>query len=588
MRFFLLVFLLLNFQTVLAKSTAPHPELKPAWVQDWKNIQVLSRQDRNKACEKIEQLSWAQEFPFPHVIEDKKSFLCRKPPSLVTPDFENLIKASQFYRNDFEHQKAQEFLKKAFTKAKTKSQKITYWEEQLKIDRAAQDKIKRLRSARKLKELDPDQFLVDYARLLWTYDKTQKAIQTLNEARKLFKKTTSQQEVLFVLGRIQEERKRSRKALVFYNQALQEPLVSIDVQTKILSFAAWVHYKLNEFEPSEKFWQKLYDQSPERFTKSRALYWMAICQKKMNQKELSIKTLERLIQEDPVSYYTVLAYRELKTPFTPIKPFQENIKIFEKLKILNKQEKNLLSWLVAFDEKDLAEILLLSVWDEALTASEDQQSAYFQTFWKLGLTNSLIRALNQLNDETRIKLTQKYQAALFPYHYEKEILEASLEENLNPYFVMALIRQESAFNPEARSPTDALGLMQVMPALAKKIAVAKKLDYTKDSELFNPLLNIKIGTRELKERLDDFKGNSVLASASYNAGADVVKSWLKSRYQEDPIEFIEAIPYEETRSYVRLIIRNEIFYQRFFTKVDFFFPDEKLTQGWKKERLKSR
>ncbi len=300
----------------------------------------------------------------------------------------------------------------------------------------------------------------------------------------------------------------------------------------------------------------------------------------MNQKDQFKKTLERLIEEDPVSYYTVLAHRELNLPFQPLPPFKEDPKGLDKLKIFDESEKRLLSWLSAFDEKEMAEVLLLYGWDQALKSNESQQAAYFQYFWKLGLTNSLIRSLSQLDDQTRLKLTTKHQGALFPYHYENEIKVASEEEKLDPYFVMALIRQESAFNPEARSPTDALGLMQVMPSLAKRIAAAKKLTYSKNSELFEPMLNIKIGTRELNERLKDFKGSSILASASYNAGVDVVKSWLKTRHRADPIEFIEDIPYEETRSYVRLIIRNEIFYQRFFAKEAFHFPEEKISQGW--------
>jgi soluble lytic murein transglycosylase len=583
MRFFFTLILFSAFTefSYSKESLETTPDSKPNWVQDWKDIKTLSRRNRNAACEKIKSLSWASEFPFPNVIEDKKSSYCRTPPDFSTPDFYSLMKVSQFYRTDFQPKMAQKFLSRAFKKAKTKSQKISYWEEQMKVDRSNQDKVKRLRSAKKLFELNPDKYLVDYARMLWTYDKTGLAMRTLNKAPKLFKKSTSQQEVLFVLGRIQEEKKQPVKALAYYDKALKEPPFSADVLGKVLSFAAWVHYKKAQYTLSADYWQQLYDKSYERFTKSRALYWIAICQKKSQQLEKYRKTLEQLIQEDPVSYYTVLAYRELKKPLAPLKTFDEDALSSSKLKIMDEDEKKLLSWLSALDEKEMAEVLLLYFWDQAIKSNETQQTAYFQYFWKMGLTNALVRSLGQLDDDTRIKLTLKHQAALFPYHFENEIQSASKEENLDPYFVMALIRQESAFNPEARSPTDALGLMQVMPKLAKQIAKSKKLKFKKDSELFNPALNVKLGTRELSNRLADFNGSSLLASASYNAGVEVVKSWLKTRFRDDPIEFIEEIPYEETRSYVRLIIRNEIFYQRFFAKEPFLFPEETLMQGWK-------
>ena len=581
MRLLIAFSILLSFEIGYSKSSnPPTPESKPAWVQEWKEIKMLSRQDRDQACARLKKLSWADDFPFPNIIEEKKSTYCRRPPEIVVNDFYSLMKASQFYRTDFEPDTAQKYLNKALKKAKTKQQKIIYWEEQLKVDRSAQDKAKRLRSAQKLKELNPDRYLVDYARMLWTYDQTSKAIKVLNEAPKLFKKSTSQQEVLFVLGRIQEEKKQPIKALAFYDKALKEPPASTDVLTKVLAFAAWVNYQQQEYVLSASYWQQLHDKTFERSTKSRALYWIAMCNKKLKHTDKYEQNLERIIQEDPVSYYTVLAHRELKKPFTPIKPIDEDPKGTDKLKIMDDDEKRLLSWLSAFDEKEMAEVLLLYFWDQGIKSGEAQQAAYFQYFWKLGLTNALIRALGQLDDDARIKLTKKHQAALFPYHYEEQIKSASKEEKLDPYFVMALIRQESAFNPEARSPTDALGLMQVMPSLAKRIAKTKKLKFSKNSELFDPELNVKIGTRELKERLADFKGSSILASASYNAGVDVVKSWLKTRYEKDPVEFIENIPYEETRSYVRLILRNEIFYQRFFAEKEFLFPEDKITKGW--------
>lgn len=556
------------------------PQAKPDWVREWKEIKALSRFNRASACEKMETLTWASDFPFPKIISEKKSTYCRKPPAVVVNDFYSLMKAAQFYRNDFKNDKAQEYLNKARRKAKTKSQKISFWEEQLKLDRAQQNREKRLRSAKKLKELDPDRHLADYARMLWTYDKTGEAQRVLKSASKLFGKSTSLQEVYFILGRIEEEKGKSQAALVLYNQALQQPLHSTEVVTKVLAFAAWVNYKLQAFEISSQFWQQLYEKSPERFTKSRALFWKAQCEKKRKNEVEYQNILGRLIKEDPTSYYTVLAHRELKKPFSPLKPLPVDGNPLNELKFYDEDERRLLSWLEAFDEKEMAEVILLYGWDQALKARDSVQLAYFSYYWKLGLTNALTRMLNLMDETTRLKLTEQYQAALFPYHYEDEIKKASYQEKLDPYFVMSLIRQESAFNPEARSPTDALGLMQVMPSLAKRIARDKKLNFTETSELFDPQLNLQIGTRELKERLSDFNGSQLMAAASYNAGLEVAKSWLETRHRPDPVEFIEEIPYEETRAYVRLILRNEIFYQRLFSREPFLFPEEALSKGW--------
>ncbi len=577
---FLILLMAFDFTYAKAPTSAPPtPESKPEWVREWKEIKILSTRNRMKACDRLEKLSWASAFPFPNIIQEKKEDYCRQPPP-VTHDFYGLMKLAQFYRHDFNLKSAQKYLSRAARKAKTKRQKISYWKEQQRLDHSQQNKQKRLRAALKLKNLDPDKYLVDYARMLWTYDQRGKAISTLKRAKKIFKKSTSLQEVYFVLGRIEEEKKQPTKALYYYDLALKQPTDSTDVLTKVLAFAAWVNYSLGEYQLSDNYWQKLYEKSPEQFTKSRALYWRSVCQKALKQNDAANQSLQKIIDDDPTSYYAILAYRDLKKPLTPIKPFDEDPQAVDKMKFFDETEKELLTWLSALDEKEMAETLLLYRWDEALKAPSSQQTAYFQFFWKLGLTNALIRALYQLDDKTRLELTEKYQAALFPYHYEKEITQAAEEEKIDPYFVMALIRQESAFNPEARSPTDALGLMQVMPSLAHKIAKKKKVNFKKSSELFNPSINLKIGTRELRNRLEDFNESELLAAASYNAGLNVVKSWLKLRYKDNPVEFIEVIPYEETRSYVRLIIRNKIFYQRLFSKNSFLFPEDTLSEGW--------
>ncbi len=121
MKFLKAVLLVLYFgfaKTAWPQNSTPTPESKPAWVQEWKEIKNLSRQDRLEACEKLEKLSWKNEFPFPNIIEDKKSLYCRRPPPVVVNDFYSLLKASQFHRNDFEPQKAQKYLNKAFKTTK--------------------------------------------------------------------------------------------------------------------------------------------------------------------------------------------------------------------------------------------------------------------------------------------------------------------------------------------------------------------------------------------------------------------------------------------------------------------------------------
>jgi len=118
------------------------------------------------------------------------------------------------------------------------------------------------------------------------------------------------------------------------------------------------------------------------------------------------------------------------------------------------------------------------------------------------------------------------------------------------------MRQESAFDPEAISPADAFGLLQITPFMAK--AMGKKLGrpLTSKSELLDPDTNLFYSTYYISELLKKYKGNLILALATYNANDRAVRKWVRRYGVPDHEEFIEEIPYAETRNYVKLILRN--------------------------------
>ncbi len=126
------------------------------------------------------------------------------------------------------------------------------------------------------------------------------------------------------------------------------------------------------------------------------------------------------------------------------------------------------------------------------------------------------------------------------------------------------MRQESAFNINSKSPANAFGLMQVIPPLAKQLARKHKVEYKGAEDLFNPQINIKIGSFELSEQVKKQKDQYALVAAAYNAGPGAVSRWLKQRFRPkfDIVDFIEEIPYDETRLYVKIIARNYLFSDR--------------------------
>ncbi|MGF1699628.1 murein transglycosylase [Photobacterium makurazakiensis] len=127
--------------------------------------------------------------------------------------------------------------------------------------------------------------------------------------------------------------------------------------------------------------------------------------------------------------------------------------------------------------------------------------------------------------------------------------------------MMALARQESALNVEAVSPVGARGLMQLMPATAKETAKKLGRNYAGQSSLFDPGVNIRLGSGYLKMMLDRYDNNRIFAFAAYNAGPSRVTRWRKETDEKlDVYAFIEAIPFNETRGYVQNVLMFEVYY----------------------------
>ncbi len=142
------------------------------------------------------------------------------------------------------------------------------------------------------------------------------------------------------------------------------------------------------------------------------------------------------------------------------------------------------------------------------------------------------------------------------------IIRAHAGTTVDPYLVAAIIREESQYDARAVSRVGAVGLMQVMPATAQ--AVAKKqggADVGRD-ELFDQETNIRAGVRYLEQLLQQFSGNAMYAVAAYNAGPQAVSAWIAKNGFREVDEFVEQIPYQETRQYVKRVLRAYREYHR--------------------------
>lgn len=161
-------------------------------------------------------------------------------------------------------------------------------------------------------------------------------------------------------------------------------------------------------------------------------------------------------------------------------------------------------------------------------------------------------------------LPRKIWRMLFPIEYAPLFAREARKHGLDPYLLVALVRQESAFDPKAVSVAAARGLMQLIPSTATRVARQLRWDSFSLEQLFFPRLNIRLGTQYLADRLAQFKGDIDRAVASYNAGPDPVTLWLIEGEYREAAEFVENIPFTETRNYVKIFHRNYRLYKRLY------------------------
>lgn len=172
----------------------------------------------------------------------------------------------------------------------------------------------------------------------------------------------------------------------------------------------------------------------------------------------------------------------------------------------------------------------------------------------------LTRQIYPQLDARRIEdIPEEVWRTLYPLPHEASLKRAAARQNLDPMLVAALIRQETIFQADAVSHAGAVGLMQVLPKTGAKLARRLKIRYAR-AKLFDPEYNLRLGTLYLADLLGSM-GSPEKALAAYNAGEDRVAAWESERSYDELAEFVESIPFTETRDYVQIVMRNAELYR---------------------------
>ncbi len=414
---------------------------------------------------------------------------------------------------------------------------------------------------------------ITLARAVWTEGGPTEAEQILMAAEKQTRRYINVDDAVLVRARIEEEAGRFANAVKILN-TIDINAHGRDFRTKVLWYRAWNERKIGKLKEAAEALTALIPQEDSPTAAARNRFWLGRTLKDLGQIEEANAQFQSLATEDSLGWYGLLAYRELGQMIPPLgKPADlrapaDEGKVAEaphaaKESALMPEEKLTFEWLLAGGESELARKFLDQVTQDRRSAFSDQQSLdLLQSYARAGHYQSLFNRLYELPAAQRKRLLETNPELLFPQPWTALVKTASSRFDVQSELIYSIMRQESSFNPLARSPADAFGLMQLIPEMAKKASSSAGISISDHEDLYQPETNIPLGTAFVRSLQNYWHTSFIPTVASYNASEKAISGWIRTRYRGDTLAFIEDVPYEETRNYIKLVMRNFIFYKR--------------------------
>ena len=356
-----------------------------------------------------------------------------------------------------------------------------------------------------------------------------------------------------------------------------------EIQEDAYFFYLWTHISTNEHKEAIKLANKYgLIKNAKSISDSRLKFWIAYLQETADNKAEAITLYEDLVFNSPLSYYGIMSSKKLQI----LKP--ESVGVSFYLTNSSPEASGSGIELKHFDEDHQASLVRLKAWakiDNArflklelkrlrnhsspalLVKNPIEKQSQLKS--ELHILNARLiqssgnhlatfRYLYEILDKKEVTFNRDLLEILYPRPYLDDLTKILKKESIDPIILLSLIRQESVFNPLARSRVGARGLMQLMPTTARRFRKS-----VRDKHLTNPKINIELGTQYFKNLIKRYDGNLVYVLSAYNAGESRVERWKNLYFDTDTtiLKNIESIPFLETRNYVKLIFRNIFFYK---------------------------
>ncbi len=407
-------------------------------------------------------------------------------------------------------------------------------------------------------------------------------------------------DALFSIGNIYREANDLKMALKFYGRLVSEYPESKFADSAIW-WNAWANYGAGEYQKTEQTLQELLSRYPRSFLVHQARYWQGKSAEKREDPVRAARYYGRVLQNGPYTYYGYRAAERLAVLKVPqggapadipadaipdcgAEPCSEDplaaYDLDDGPPVWTDETRQLLAAEPSFKKTlelmqlDMKKEAAAELWSlqERLSHARGALIGLSKAFFDLGdYYRSLFLVLRNyqpyLDGQSRETPPDLWVLA-YPQGYWDSIATYSKKYGQDPYFIAAIIREESQFQATALSPAGARGVMQVMPRTGEWVARNVSVPGFDRSRLFEPDMAINVGTWYIGHLMKRFKNDPLLVAAAYNAGPEAVTSWI-SRNGPAGLErdvFVESIPFAETRSYVKKVLRNYAEYKRIYGK----------------------
>lgn len=326
--------------------------------------------------------------------------------------------------------------------------------------------------------------------------------------------------------------------------------------TPIVYDAVWFEglsaYNLGLYSTAARAFRKMADVVPANSRHhTKASYWAGLSYKKAKQYSIG-KVFFKQAAKNPHNFYGLVAKAELNE-----KP---NLN-WKNPEMSEGERKTLLK------NKNVRRVIALAEIGELDLAQKELRAVYSDIPY--GMDEALLRMSLDLNlswnavtlSHTLLERNKEFLSGLYPDIQSWKPRKATVDYSL----INAIVRQESMFSPSVTSSAGAMGLMQIMPSTARHIRQQQGKKVLPRSYVFNPKINIKLGQYYIGYLLEEFNGNLIYSICAYNAGPGNVKKWIaRGNAKGGPVEFIESIPFPETKNYVKKVMSNYWVYRNKF------------------------